>query len=434
MIARGEQAPPSAPPLTAERVHATAQALRNGAADLQSLSLAERIAALDRVAASWLAPDSPWRWRALVEVFAATGYPERAIETALDNLWSSLRAPHLAEVAESENLERLGDAPPRLALHVLAGNVPGAGVFGIIAALLAGVPSLVKPAAREPHVPSLVVESIASLSPTFRRAVAIASWRGGTAELDAAAIEEADLVLAYGRDETLDALAHHAHHRLLRFGQRISVALLARCATTRRTAAALAEQVALFDQQGCLSVQIACVEESSVDETRRFVATIAEELARLADELPRAPLLLPESIAVRRFLERQRWRAQEGEAVEVHGSDAGLFSVVCDRTSEWSRSPGFRQLVVLPVATMQAAASRLAPLSGVIEAVGYAGPPERLGEIAAVAAECGAHRLCPLERLQAPPFAWRQSGHARLASLFRDDVAGCCGDPLAPFA
>jgi hypothetical protein len=434
VIAQREHVPLAAPPLTVGTLRETARALRSAASDLRTLGLSERIAALDHVAAAWLAPDSPWRWRALVEVFAATGYPEPTIEVALDNLWTALRAPHLAEVARSEDLERLAGATPRLALHVLAGNVPGSGVFGIVGALLAGVPSLVKPAAREPHVASLVVESIASLAPAFRGAIAVASWRGGTAELDAAALEEADLVLAYGRDETLDALAGHAHYRLLRFGQRVSVALLARSAATRRTAAALAEQVALFDQQGCLSVQVACVEESSPEETRDFAAMVADELARLAGELPRAPLVLAESIAVQRFLERQRWRAQEGEPVEVHGGEAGRFSVVCDRTADWPRSPGFRHLVVLPVATMTAAGSRLAPLAGVVEALGYAGPADRLGEVATVAAECGAHRLCPLERMQAPPFAWRQSGYTRLASLFRDDIAACCGDPLAPFA
>ncbi len=52
---------------------------------------------------------------------------------------------------------------------MLAGNVPGVGVFGIVAALLAGVPSLVKPAAREPFLPALMVESIAAVAPELQR-------------------------------------------------------------------------------------------------------------------------------------------------------------------------------------------------------------------------------------------------------------------------
>ncbi len=56
-------------------------------------------------------------------------------------------------------------------------------------------------------------------------------------------------------------------------------------------------------------------------------------------------------------------------------------------------------------------------VGGGVEAIGYAGPLDRLAEVSAVAADVAAPRLCPLERLQAPPFAWRQSGHARLGSF-----------------
>jgi hypothetical protein len=59
----------------------------------------------------------------------------------------------------------------------------------------------------------------------------------------------------------------------------------------------------------------------------------------------------------------------------------------------------------------------LQPLADTIEAVGVAMPRTRLAEAAALATACGANRMCPLERMQAPPFAWRQSGHARVASL-----------------
>ena len=235
---------------------------------------------------------------------------------------------------------------------MLAGNVPGVGVFGIVAALLAGVPSLVKPAAREPFLPALMVESIAAVAPELQPAVALAPWRGGTAELDEVALRDADVVLAYGRDETLDHLAAHRPRRLLRFGNRVSVAVVARGALTRTTARALAQQVALYDQQGCLSPQIACVEEGDRDETATFTALVAAELGALEDELPRAAPTLAESAAVWRFLERQRWRAQEGADVTVDGGGAGRASVVCDRTAAWSMSPTFRHLVVLPVTTL----------------------------------------------------------------------------------
>jgi hypothetical protein len=423
VIRLDERLVPTRAPMNALRLRALARTLRAGANDLRGLGESARIAALDRVAASWLAPDSAWRRQALVELPMSTGYPRATIEIALANLWEALRAPDLTTTLRAELAERDAHALPGLALHVLAGNVPGVGVFGIVAALLAGVPSLVKPAAREPFLPALLVDSITAVAPELRRAIAVAPWRGGTADLDATAVSEADVVLAYGRDETLDRLAAWQPRRLLRYGRRLSAVLVARSAVTRGTAVALARQVALFDQQGCLSPQLACVEETSPAETEWFAGLVAEELAQLEAELPRAPLALAESAAVWRFLEQQRWRAQEGAAVVVHGGHEGRPSVVCDRTRERAASPTFRHLVVTPIPSLAAAADVLQPLTGVVEAIGYAGPTSRLVEASDVAVRCGAHRLCPLERLQAPPFAWRQSGHARLASFASGEPA-----------
>jgi hypothetical protein len=314
---------------------------------------------------------------------------------------------------------------------VLAGNVPGVGVFGVVAALLTGVPSLVKPAAREPFLPDLVVTSIATVAPELQRAIAIAPWRGGTGDLDDAAVHAADVVLAYGRDATLDRLDALRPTRLLRYGNRLSVALIARSALTPNTARALAQQVALYDQQGCLSPQIACVEDAGREELRAFAALVADALGELERELPRATPTLGEAATVWRFLERQRWRGQEGADVTVHGGVHGAGSVICDRSGDWSMSPTFRHLVMLPVASLSASASVFGRLAGIVEAIGYAGPTSRVAEVAMIAEAAGAHRLCPLERMQAPPFAWCQSGHPRLGSFVGRTPPG---HPTAAFA
>jgi hypothetical protein len=430
MIRLDERLTPTRAPLTPARLRALAQALRAGSASLRTLPIEARIEAIDRVAASWLAPDSTWRARALAELPISTGHPPGVIAIALDNVWNALRAPALAATVRRELIDDHTSAPD-LALHVLAGNVPGVGIFGIVAALLAGVPSLVKPAAREPFLPALVVESIAAVAPELQRAVALAPWRGGSDELDAAAIAAADLVLAYGRDETLDRLAALGARRLLRYGNRLSVAVLAREALTASTARTLAQQAALYDQQGCLSPQIACVEDTGREEVAAFASHVADALADLERELPRAAATLAESAAVWRFLERQRWRSQEGADVTVHGGIQRQGSVVCDRSGDWPSSPTFRHVVLVPVETLTAAARPLARIAGVVEAIGYAGPADRLAAVAAVATAAGAHRLCPLERMQAPPFDWAQSGHARLASLLGRAAAG---DAVRAFA
>ncbi|MCC6764378.1 MAG: hypothetical protein IT293_06915 [Deltaproteobacteria bacterium] len=431
MIGLDERLTPTRTPLVPARVRALARTLRAGATGLRALPLEARIAAIDRLAAAWLPADSPWRARARAELAMSTGHPAPVIDAALDHLWHALRAPELAAAVRGEladaDLRRL----PDVALHVLAGNVPGVGVFGIAAALLAGVPSLVKPAAREPFLPALLVESIAALAPELRPAIAVAPWRGGSEALDAAAFGAVDLVLAYGRDETLSRIAARKPARLLRHGDRTSIALVARAALGPRTARALAYQTALYDQQGCLSPRVVFVEDADRRDVDLFSALVAAELGVLEHELPRIPPELGARASVWRWLERERWRAQEGADVSVHGGRDGAGSVVCDRTPDWSTGPSFRHLVLIPVATLAGAAEPLRRLAGTIEAVGYAGPVESLAEAAAVAAAAGAHRFCPLERLQAPPFAWRQSGHRRLASFLAHDDAVA---PALPFA
>jgi hypothetical protein len=397
---------------------ALAARLRREAPRLRRVPLAERIAAVDRTAGRWLAADSPWRRRALVCVPAATGYPPAAVARALDRLWRALRAADLHAVARAELPSAASDAAPALAVHTLAGNVPGAGVFGVVAALLAGVPSLVKTARREPFLAALIAASLAAESDALGGALAVAHWPGGDAELDAAALAAADVVLAYGRAETLARVAAHRPRRLLRFGPRVSVGLVAREAVTATTAEQAALQVALFDQQGCLSPQLLLIEETDRATTERFTGALAGALARLDAALPRAPLSLAEAARAWRFLERARWREQEGVPVRVHAGPEGRFSVVCDRSGEPGASPLNRHLVVVPVGGLGDAAEPLGRLRGLVEALGYAGPARRGVEAARVAAACGASRLCPLERLQAPPFAWRQSGHPRLGCFF----------------
>jgi hypothetical protein len=409
--------------ITAVELRARLDRLESAGVALRAMSLDERIAALDRVAAGWRDPCSSWRRDARAALARTTGYAPAAVEYALDHLWRALGAHELAAVAARE-LGAEARQPERLAFHSLAGNVPGVGVFGIAAALVTGVPSLVKTARREPELLGIVAASLAEANPLLGDAVAVAYWAGGSDAQEEIAIAGSSVVLAYGRADTLDRLATRAPQRLLRFGPRLSIALVAREAADARTAAVAAHQVALFDQQGCLSPQYLVLEESDVGATNAFLHALADALGRLAALLPRATLGLDEAAHAWHFVEHQRWRQQEGAAVHVLGDADATFSVVCDRTGALPGGPLNRHLVVIPVASLMDARLVVARLDGMVEAVGVEAPGSRLAEAAAVAAACGAQRLCPLERMQAPPFAWRQSGHARLASFLVPAASG----------
>ena len=417
------------PALTAKALTRAMARLRDAGPALRSVPLGDRVAVIDAVAGQWLARDSTWRRLAMAEIPRATGLPEEVLSLALDNLWNALRRPALEAALRDEWPAAPLHAPttygsdpldagtsPGLAFHSLAGNVPGVGVFGMVAALLTGVPSLVKTAAREPLLPVLAAQSIAERDARLGAGVAVLHWRGGDdQELGRIAISGADLTLAYGGDETLAALDCRTPKHILGYGSRVSLGIVTREAVDVRTARIAATQVALYDQRGCLSPQLLLLEESAPSATEGFAEALFSELRLLDVRWPRAPLTLVESASVWRMLEEQRWRAQEGHAIRILAGEENRFGVLCNRTGQPIASPLFRHLVVVPLRTLDEAASVLAPMRSFVEAVGFAGPLHRLDEASVLARQCGAHRLCSLDRLQAPPFSWRQSGHPRLA-------------------
>jgi len=415
------------PALTADTLTTVMARLRDARTALRSVPLKDRVNVIDAVARQWVTRDSRWRRLAVAALPRTTGLPEEVVSLALDNLWNALRAPALAAAIRAEWPAASLDGPttsgsdpvdgalPRLAFHSLAGNVPGVGVFGMVAALLAGVPSMAKAAARESLLPMLIAQSIAAEDARLGTALAVLSWRGGDEELDRVAIGGADLTLAYGRDDTLAAFAARKPRHFVGFGPRVSVGIVTREATDARSAVVAARQTALYDQQGCLSPQILVIEETDSATTDRFTDALFSELARLDVRWPRVPLALAESAAVWLTLEEQRWRAQEGQAIRVLAGESDRFGVICNRTGQPIASPLFRHLVVTPVRRLAEAGPVLAPWSTLVEAVGYAGPRHRLDEIAGLAHQCGAHRVCALDHMQAPPFSWRQSGHPRFA-------------------
>jgi hypothetical protein len=403
--------------VTSDLIGTVVADLRGGAHELGSISVGERVAAIDRAAGAWLGAKSRWRRAALDTVPRRTGYPPRVVGDAIERLWTALRRDDLeaALIAEPPPAETA-----EVVFHALAGNVPGVGVFGMVAALLAGAASLVKTAKREPVLPALAAQSIAEADARLGRALAVVHWSRDDAAVTARALADTDLTVAYGRAESLAALAATGGRRLVAHGPRLSAAIVTREAADAATAVLAAREAALFDQQGCLSPQLVFLEDEGREAATRFARTLAGELARLEALLPRAALAAAEAAAVWSFVERQRWRAQEGADVAVHAAPDARFGVVVDRSGDPPASPLWRHVVVVPVVRLADAGATLARLApGAVEAIGWAGTARRAAEVADAGARCGAQRLCPLGRMHAPPFAWRQSGHQRFGVFAR---------------
>ena len=374
------------------------------------------LAVLADVIDRWLAPESPWFAHALRLLPAATGFSPAMINHALPTMLAPLRGSSLGELVAAEVGTRRG---PPLILHVLPGNLPGLAAIPGALSLAIGSATLLKAGRGDRVFPSLFAASVAECDRELGACVAAAYWPGGARECEEVALAAADLVVASGDDETISSLAARARGRFIGHGHRVSFAVVAHEVAddpdaAGAAAAALAEDLALWDQRGCLSPQL-CFVEGGFDAARRFGAAVAQALGPLAQRLPPSRPSTAECLALRHFRDDAEWRCIGGDRVERFDvGEPGEGTVVVEADAVFRPTPLCRSLRVQPIANIDALAGLLAPVRSWLEGAGLAAAPERWAELSDRLADAGVHRVCALGEMQRPPLTWRQSGRPRV--------------------
>lgn len=182
---------------------------------------------------------------------------------------------------------------PELSFHVFSSNVPGIPVWSMTMGLLTKSAILGKSSFDEPLMPVLFARSLASVDPDMADALAIVPWRGGTVDLEDAAIGEADAVVAYGSSHTTEAIRPRvrAGKPFLSYGAN-GFSLIGREGALRATYAGtvhrMAIDVATYDQQSCLAPQTMFVERGGAMSPAQVAELLASELDGQQRKYPRS--------------------------------------------------------------------------------------------------------------------------------------------------
>jgi len=381
----------------------------------------ERLDAIRPVLDRWQDPGSDER-RACVELLPAiTGFSPRMIEVGM-----TLQAGRWAPGALTDALDldhprpRWGSGPTAV---VAAGNVPGIGALDLVWSVLAGAPVAVKMSHAEPVTALLLAHGLSGGRPAPPATALL--WRGGDPARDPALLGWADRILAYGRDETLDALGRIGGERLRGFGHRVSVAIVPRGGMAiPEVARRLAVDVALWDQEGCLSPHVALVEGS--DRAASLAEALASELDRLAGALPRGRMDVPRKAAIRRALSQAESRGMGAPGAAPTTFRARDAHVILSGDGALRPSPLGRTASVVAVPDLATAFDRLGAWRGRLQSVGVAAPPSALAPFRAPAEALDATRVCVVGRMQEPGPGWTgqepwPSGEVRLELDPRDD-------------
>lgn len=348
-----------------------------------------------------------------------TGYPESVVDSSLRDLFASLDAAGLQPwAAATEPAVPAGGGlvrrmPPSLALVISSGNIPGAALPSIAGCLVMGSAVIARPAEGEPVLLPLYAELLTQRLSGFARALAVAQWDAGDASVSDPLLTAADAVILYGGEAAIESVRSSLspETRFLGYGPRISFGVVAREALSRlalpRTAAALALDTALFDQQGCMSPHTFYVEaggESTVDD---LAVEVAAELERLRVRLPRRPLSPAEAAAIHRWRSEMEMRSLAGEPVRLLAGKDLAWSVALAPPARLSAGPGNRSLLLQPVESLDQVPGLIRPSRRRLLAAIVAASPSRREALANLFTASGVKRLVAAGASQrSEPWAW----------------------------
>jgi len=415
---------------------------RNRAQFLAGRTTESVIDLLAGVAAGWLDPGHSFRRLALEQGPALLRFSRPTLERGLGAFFAELTADNLralvlqelgharrldgfcSSASERETRQSALALGPELLVHIAPGNLPNPALMSIVLGLLLRSAQFVKCAQGSSLIPRLFAHSIYEADHKLGACLELAEWPGGSEELEAALFSEADCVTATGNDETLDSIHRRlpSRARFLGYGHRVSFGYVARevlsSAGARRAARDAAEDVAAWDQQGCLSPHVFYVEERGAVDPTRFAAMLAEELARQETEFPRGELLVDESATISLKRDFYRVRASASAETQLWSSESSTaWTVVYEADPRFQLSCLNRFVYVKRAADLDDVLHHAEMVRGQVSTVGLAAAGERENELAAQLARWGVTRICRIGQMQRPPLTWRHDGRPALADL-----------------
>jgi Acyl-CoA reductase (LuxC) len=414
---------------------------------LAKLSTETLINILDATVANWLNPDNRFRKMAEEMLPHITGFSPPMVRLGLTRMFEGYRKDGLVKILAEElgDMDRLdGFRPdhqnpcrwsravgPRITTSVLSGNVPALGAVELMATLLIKSACLCKVSSAEPLFAPLFIQSLVQVEPRLAYCLAALGWTGGSPEtvsVEEIAFGRTELVTATGSDQAVKAIHAattrfgSAATRFIGYGHRVSLAMIGREALDdlNKVAGSAAMDIAMYDQQGCLSPHVFYVETGGTHFPRQFAKSLGQELARLEVDLPRGAIDTSTSARLHQMRSVAEIRQSDGEEVIVFGSETGtLWTVIYEADPAFVLSPLYRTVRVKPIDDLMQVLPHLDIWRPYLQTAGIAVANSREVPLAEALAHAGFNRISPVGRMQEPLPGWSQDGRRFIADRVR---------------
>lgn len=365
---------------------------------------------LGELSQRWLYPNFSWRRRAVEGMPRLTGFSSQMLETIIDLLFAELTEDKLVALVDAELGKWKDDqcGVPLIA-HIFSGNIPNPATVSVVCSLLVKSASFCKASSRDPLFPSLYLASLHEIDPDLASCVQLQRWKGGEKEIERALFHEASTIVAFGDDSTLRSVKSQlpAGKRFLGFGHKLGFAVIDGDADPD----AVACDVSLYDQQGCLSPHVVYVGGNP----RTFAERLAVAMEEFNRRIPRGKLSMEESAAIARVRDAYEFRSASDSRVGLWVSrNSDAWTVIYEDEPMFATSPLNRVVFVKPLSDLEAS---VAHAQSYIHNVGLACAPERWCEWEMRFKALGAARVCPVGQMQKPPLSFAAGIRPKLQEL-----------------
>ena len=447
----------SVPLLTAPQMQALACRVRKAAAiHLRPMPVAEIIDAVDRAMARLLDRNDIYRQQAEAWLPVVSGYDADMVRLGLTGFFKTFRAAQLKrfvaeDFANPAVLDGFQPAAkggavrafgPDLLVHSWAGNVPALSLWSLVCGLLVKAPAIGKLASAEPLFAGWFARLLAEVHPPLADCLAVVWWRGAGGEGADALYAQADTVLAYGGNQTLDALRRRlpVTTRFLPHGHKLGFGLIDAQALDTLKAPAMARlaawDVMRYDQQGCYSPHVFYVQRGAPVSARAFADYLAAELTNLQRRFARRELDLEEGAALARWQQNMEWG---GDAHQLLGPVDAPWSVAYSESLQpLAPTALYRTIAVVAVDRLDAVLPVVAAQRDYLQTAGIAAGPEELYRLAGLLGAAGVTRISAIGSMSMPEAGWHHDGRSNLLDLVRmteiEQSAELAAQPLAAYA
>lgn len=431
------------PNLTPELINKIIKSIKKARNEtLINYTIKEIVNVINETVSLWLKPDYALRVQAEKLLPIITGYSDKMVKHVLEQTLSKLSEENLWKLLKMEFKDPLvlDEYRPRKNIHgwtraygsdfisiILSGNAPGLPAVPICLCLLVKSGCIGKSASGDPLFPSLFAQSLSEVDKELAKAVSVVYWEGGMKDLEDIVFQQSRTVIGYGSNQSLDSIQRRLplHVNFVRHGQKFSLALIGRerllKSNIEKTVRQASNDIAMYDQQACMSPHVIYVEENGEISPREFAKLLTKEMDFIELKLPRGKISNSEMVAIHKLRGIYDFKSLQNENIDIYYSNnSSSWTIIYESTPKFIPSCLNRTIRILPIDNLENVYEYLTPINGMIQSVGYSINSERLLRLAeSIGPALNISRFAPLGELTDPSCGWHHDGYFNLINLVK---------------